>query len=236
VVSTVRKAVWVAWAVMLLVALGGPSATGAPPVQLPDIGSKFYYSRELVFVDFINPYFAPVNNIIVDMIVRDGTGANRVIAIGQSRLAPYLVLQPGEHTSTRVPIRARVSRTIPPNADFQFRIMARQVDPTTVPPEVVVQGGDSLAVTKDINGVPNVLGFAGLDPLAPEDAQVTVQLAILTFYDQNHRISWTEFVPVAGTITPFDSLPIIGKFANAAGADIDTTYVDVKFVTLPTQQ
>lgn len=231
-----RKGIVAVWATLLTLSLFSPNAVSAPLVQLPDMSSKFYYSRELVFVDFINPFFAPVNNIVVNMVVRDGTGANRTIAIGQNLLPRNMILQPGEHTSTRVPIRGRVGRVIPPNADFQFRIMAKQVDPNSVPPQVVIQGGDSLAVTKDANGVPNVLGFAGLDPLAPDSAQVTVTQAILTFHDQNQRVSWSDIVPVGATLTPIDSFPVIGKFASAAGADIDTSYVDVKFVTLPTQQ
>lgn len=230
---TVRRLAGVIAAVLVLVAGVPPPAVAAPPQFLPDIGYKYYYSRDLVFVDFVNPYFSPVNNVVVNMIVREGTGRNKVIAIGQTRMPPNLILMPGEHTSARVPIRARIQRDIPVNAQFEFRISGRVVPDAEVPPQVTVQGG-TMEVNKDHNGVPYIFGFAQLDPLAADDAQVTVQMAILTFYDSQHRISWSEIMAINGSLVPGDSLMLFGKYEAAAA--IDTSSVDVLFVALPSNR
>lgn len=210
-----------------------PGVTAAPPQTLPDIGYKYYWSRDLVFVNFVNPYFTPVNNVIINMTVREGTGKNRVIAIGQTRMPPAMILNPGEHTSARVPIRARIIRDLPINSQFEFRIMGRQIPAAEVPPSVVVMGGGNLEVNRDANKVPFVMGFITLDPLAADEAQVTVQMAVLTFYDESHRIVWSEIMAISGTLTPSDSIMLFGKY-EAASQLPDITSVEAHFVSLPT--
>jgi hypothetical protein len=218
---------------ILLSALLVPGVNAAPPQTLPDIGYKYYWSRDLVFVNFVNPYFTPVNNVIINMTVREGTGSNRVIAIGQTRMPPHMIMNPGEHTSARVPIRARIIRDLPINAQFEFKIMGRQIPAAEVPPSVVVMGGGSLEVNRDQNRVPFVMGFITLDPLAPDDAQVTVQMAVLTFYDESHRIVWSEIMAIAGTLTASDAIMLFGKY-EAASQLPDVSSVEAHFVALPT--
>lgn len=218
---------------MLIAAAIVPGVTAAPPHALPDIGYKYYWSRDLVFVDFVNPYFTPVNNVIINMTVREGTGKNRVIAIGQTRMPANLILNPGEHTSARVPIRARIVRDLPINAQFEFKITGKQIPMEEVPPSVVVMGGGNLEVNRDANNVPFVMGFISLDDLAPDESQVTVQMAILTFYDESHRIVWSEVMAISGTLTQADSIMLFGKY-DAASQLPDITSVEAHFVAAPT--
>lgn len=222
---------WLPIVMLVALMLGTvPSPTSAAPPQfLPEIGYKFYYMLDLVFVDFVNPYFTPVNGVIVNMIVRDGSKKNKVVAIGQTRMPTNLTLKPGEHTSARVPIRARIMRDIPVNATFEFRITGKVADSDSLPPAVVVQGGGSMDVNKDDNGVPYVMGFATIDPLAEEDASVQIQMAILTFYDSQHRIVWSEIMALSGALTHGDSMMVFAKYD--AAASVDTNSVDVQFVT-----
>lgn len=215
----------------LLLAVSAAPAAAAPPQFLPEIGYKYYFSRDLVFVDFVNPYFTSVNNIIVNMIVRDGTPANRMIAIGQTRLPPTLILRPGDHTSARVPIRARLVRDIPVNATFEFRITGKVVADEDLPPTVTVQSGSTLEVSRDQNGVPYVMGFAALDPLADEDVTAQVEMAVLTFYDAQRRISWSEIMALSATLAHGDSLMVFSKYDAATMADVAS--VDVQFITVP---
>lgn len=209
--------------------------SAAVPQNLPQITHKFYPLRDLVMVDFYNPYFAPIDNIIVNMIVREGTGQNRIIAIGQERLPANLVLKPGERSSTRIPIRARIVREIPALAQFEFRVIGRQIEEKDAPPQVVVLDsptGSTLEVTEDANRVPYVMGFLGLHASTPKDTNVTVERAILTFFDENHQILWSEQLPINGTLTNVNSLMIWAKYEQANSYVVPgIKSVEVKFVT-----
>lgn len=219
--------------VLMLLASMAPTATAAPQ-YLPELSYKFYPVRDIVLVDFHNPYFTPADNITVNMIVREGTGRNRVIAIGQARLPQTLVLMPGEHTSARVPIRARVVRDIPALAQFEFKIIARPIDPEDAPPDVVVHdssNGISLEVNRDVNDVPFVMGFIGLNPAIIEETTAVVDIAILTFYDQDHQIVWSEILPINGRLSNNDSLMLWAKYEQASSSLVpDISAVEAKFV------
>lgn len=221
--------------VTLFVLLTGvPTPASAAPQILPELSYKFYPLRDLVFVDFYNPYFVPVGGVTVNMIIREGTGRNRTIAIGQTRLPNNLVLMPGEHTSARIPIRARVVRDIPPLAQFEFRIVSKQIDEKAVPPEIVVQdnqNGTTLELNKDADGVPFVMGFIGLSPSITEETTAQVDLAILTFYDEDHKVVWSEFLPVNGKLKNDESFMVWGKYEQANASLVpDIVSVETKFV------
>jgi hypothetical protein len=211
-----------------------PSQALAIQQQLPVLSYKYYPMRDIVFVDIHNPNFAPMDNIVVNMVVREGTGQNRIVAIGQVALPPNLVLAPGEHVSTKVPIRARVVRDIPPLAQFDFRISGRQLEDDQVPPDVVVQDSDNgttLEFNSDANGTPIVVGFIQLNPSITEETTATVQAAILTFYDSDHKVVWSETMPIGGKLTNNDSLMIWGKYEQINRDLIpDLAQIDVKFV------
>jgi len=228
-----KRALILATVLGLLLAGFSPTAMAAPQV-LPELSYKFYPLKDVVFVDFHNPYFAPIDNIVVNMVIREGTGRNRVIAIGQARMPANLVLMPGEHTSARVPIRARVIRDIPPLAQFEFRIIGRQLDNLEGPPDVVVQdsgNGISLELNRDANNVPFVMGFITLNPAITADTNAKVEMAILTFYDENHNIVWSEIMPIKGTLKNNDSLMLWGKYEQAGLSLVpDIAGVEAKFV------
>lgn len=221
---------------LLCVLLAAIPSTGSASSQLlPTLSHYFYPQRDIVFVDFHNPYFSAVDTIIVNMTVREGTGQNRIIAIGQARLPVNMVLMPGESTSTRVAIRARVVRDIPTTAQFEFRILARPLEvDETVPPEVVIQDSDngiSLSVNRDANQVPFVMGFIGLSPMITEPTSVRVDMAILTFYDQDRKIVWSEIMPINGTLANHDSLLIWSKFEQVSTAHVpEVASVEAKFI------
>ncbi|HYF92911.1 MAG TPA: hypothetical protein VD969_11775 [Symbiobacteriaceae bacterium] len=204
---------------------------------LPELSHKYYPLRDVVFVDFHNPYFAPIDTIVVNMVIREGTGRNRIVAIGQVSLPPTLVLSPGEHASAKVPIRARVLRDIPALAQFEFRITGRQLTDGKAPPDVVLQdspNGSTLEFNRDPDGVPMVLGFIQLNPSITTETTVTVQAAILTFYDSEHTVVWSETMPIGGRLTNNDSLMIWGKFDQIRRDLVpDLSSVDVKFVVTP---
>ncbi len=216
-----------------------PVRVSAAQLALPVLSYKFYPLRDLVFVDFHNPYFTPVDNIVVNMVIREGTGRNRVIAIGQAFLPENLVLSPGEHVSTSVPIRARVVRDIPLLAEFEFRITGRPVEDGAAPPDVVVLESDNgvdLEFNLDPDGVPMVFGFIGLNPAITEETEVVVQAAILTFYDEDRQVVWSEFLPVYGRLQNNESLMIWGKFQRINKALVpEISSVDVKFVVAGAQ-
>lgn len=228
------KRIFVAFLTVCLVLASLAPKGDAAPQELPELAYKFYPLRDIVFVDFHNPYFAPVGNIIVNMTVREGTGRNRVIAIGQTKMPANLVLMPGEHTSARIPIRARVVRDIPGLAQFEFKIISTQVAETAVPPDVVVQDsttGVTLELNRDANAVPYVMGFIGLSPSITAPTTVKVDMAILTFYDENHQIVWSEFLPINGKVSNNDSLLVWGKYEHASAHVVpDISSVHVKFV------
>lgn len=217
----------------LVLASFAPSGNAAPQL-LPELSYKFYALRDIVFVDFYNPYFTPMGNITVNMTVREGTGRNRILAIGQTRMPANLVLMPGEHTSARIPIRARVVRDIPALAQFEFRIIATQLPDSSAPPEVVVQdsnNGTTLELSRDANSVPYVMGFIGLSSAITQPTTAKVDMAILTFYDENHQIVWSEFLPIGGKLTNDDSLMVWGKYEQASSAVVpDISSVEAKFV------
>lgn len=221
---------------MLCILLTAIPSTGAAASQLlPSLSHSFYPQRDIVFVDFHNPYFSAVDTIIVNMTVRDGTEQNRIIAIGQARLPVNMVLMPGESTSTRVAIRARVVRDIPATAQFEFRILARSLEvEDTLPPDVVIQDSDNginLAVNRDANQVPFVMGFIGLSPMITEPTSARVDMAILTFYDRDRRVVWSEIMPINGTLTNHDSLLIWSKFEQATTAHVpEVANVEAKFI------
>lgn len=228
-----RRVLIVATLLSLLLAGFSPVATAAPQI-LPELSYKFYPLKDVVFVDFHNPYFAPIDNIVINMVIRGGTGRNRVIAIGQARMPANLILMPGEHTSARVPIRARVMRDIPPLAQFEFRIIGRQLDSTDGPPDVVVQdseNGISLELNRDANNVPFVMGFITLNPSITTDTTAQVEMAILTFYDENHNVVWSEIMPINGKLKSNDSLMLWGKYEQVGIYLVpDITSVETKFV------
>ncbi len=218
---------------LLLVAI--PSAGAATSQFLPPLSHLFYPQRDIVFVDFHNPYFSPVDTIIVNMTVRDGTRQNRIIAIGQARLPVNMVLMPGETTSTRVAIRARVVREIPSTAQFEFRILARPLEvDDPVPAEIVIQDSDdgiSLNVNRDANEVPFVMGFIGLSPVITEPTNARVDMAILTFYNNDRTVVWSEIMPINGTLANHDSLLIWSKFEQATTTHVpEVTNVKAKFI------
>jgi hypothetical protein len=224
---------------VVLLALGlliglAPSQALALQQQLPVLSYKYYPMRDIVFVDFHNPNFAPIDNVVVNMVIREGTGRNRIVAIGQVTLPANLVLGPGEHASTKVPIRARVLRDIPPLAQFEFHISGRQLEADQKPPDVVVQDSDNgttLEFNRDANGTPIVLGFIQLNPSVTDEASVTVQAGILTFYDSDHKIVWSEIMPIGGKLTNNESLMIWGKYEQINRDLIpDLAQVDIKFV------
>ncbi|HYG58633.1 MAG TPA: hypothetical protein VD902_11300 [Symbiobacteriaceae bacterium] len=218
-----------------LLIFGIPSEAFALQQKLPELSYKFYPLRDTVFVDFHNPHFAPIDNIVVNMVIREGTGRNRVVAIGQTFLPPALTLAPGEHASTMVPIRARVLRDIPALAQFEFHITGRQLENGQAPPDVVVQGsanGAQLEFNRDPNGVPMVLGFIQLNPTITTEATVDVQAAILTFYDSEHRVVWSETMPIGARLTSNESRMIWGKYEQINLQLVpDLAQIDVKFVT-----
>jgi len=221
--------------VLSLLLLAIPSTGVASSQLLPTLSHSFYPQRDLVFVDFHNPYFTPVDTIIINMTVRDGTAQNRIIAIGQARLPVNMVLMPGESTSTRVPIRARIVREIPATAKFEFRVLARSLEENeTVPPDVVIQDSDNginLSINRDANQVPFVMGFIGLSPMITETTNARVDMAILTFYNQDRTVVWSEIMPINGTLTNHDSLLIWSKFEQASTAQIpEVTNVEAKFI------
>lgn len=228
------KRIYVTLLILCVVLVGLPPSGNAAPQLLPELSYKFYPLRDIVFVDFYNPYFTPVGNITVNMTVREGTGRNRVVAIGQTRMPSNLVLLPGEHTSVRIPIRARVIRDIPALAQFDFRIMTTQLPESAIPPEVVVQdssNGITLDLNHDANSVPFVMGFIGLSPVISQPTIAKVDMAILTFYDENHQILWSEFLPVNGKLGNDDSLMVWGKFEQASSFMVPgITSIEAKFV------
>lgn len=223
------------FALLCLMLTAIPGAGSAAPTTLPELSYKFYPLRDTVFVEFYNPFFTPVDTIIVNMTIREGTGQNRVVAIGQSRMPANLVLLPGEATSARVAIRARVLRDIPPLAQFEFRILARQLEADApVPPEVVVQDSDNgvgLSLNRDANNVPFVMGFIGLSNAITEPTSVRVEMAVLTFYDNNRRVVWSELMPINGTLTNFDSMLLWSKYEQASVFQVgDIAAVEAKFI------
>lgn len=220
---------------LCLLLAGLPTQVYAAQQKLPVLSYKFYPLRDVVFVDFHNPNFAPIDNVVVNMVIREGTGLNRIVAIGQTFLPTNMVLRPGEHASALVPIRARVLRDIPPLAQFEFVITGRQLENEQAPPDVVVQGslnGSTLEFNRDANGVPMVLGFIQLNPqTVTQDTAVTVQAAILTFYDANRQIVWSETMPIGGKLKNNESLMIWGKYEQISrGLVPDIAQIDVKFV------
>lgn len=236
VVSAVRR--WFALLLGLCFLVSGLTGTVSAATQdLPVLSYKFYPLRDTVFVNFHNPYFTSADNIMVNMIIREGTGRNRVVAIGQTRMPANLVLAPGEHTSARVMIRTRVIRDIPALAEFEFKISGRPVPAEKTPPDVVVQdssNGISLEVNRDNNKVPFVMGFIELNQNITEETKVNVQQAILTFYDQNHKIVWSEVMPINGTLTNSDSIMLWGKYDHITGSLVpDISSVEAKFVVVP---
>jgi hypothetical protein len=211
-----------------------PSHAFALQQPLPVLSYKFYPLRDVVYVDFTNKNFSPVDNIVVNMVIREGTGQNRVVAIGKTVMPANLVLAPGEHVSAMVPIRARVLRDIPPLSQFEFTVTGRQVADGKAPPDVVVQdspNGGTLEFNRDANGVPMVLGFIELNPQITADTTVTVQAGILTFYDSDHNIVWSETMPIGGKLTNGDSLMIWGQYDHIRQDLVrDISSIDVKFV------
>lgn len=229
------KRLFVVLLALSLLLVGVPHQANAAQQKLPVLSYKFYPLRDVVFVDFHNPNFAPIDNIVVNMVVREGTGLNRIVAIGQTFMQPNLVLRPGEHVSTLVPIRARVLRDIPPLAQFEFHITGRTLESAQAPADVVVQdslNGTTLEFNRDANGVPMVLGFIQLNPTSvTQDTTVTVQAAILTFYDSDRQVVWSETMPIGGKLKSTDSLMIWGKYEKISSALVpDIDQIDVKFV------
>lgn len=211
--------------VLLIGVLPASRAFAAPPQFLVALSHYPVPSRDMVFVEFVNPYFAPVKDIVINMVIKDSRG--KMVAIGQTKMDPNMIMRPGDVTSARVPIRGRVTNRIDPmTSQYDFRIMGRQIANTDLPPAVVVQ---TLEVNEDVNGVPYVLGFASLDPLAPDDASVVVQYAILTFYNQRRQVTWSELMPLSAPLVQADSLMLYGKYE--AAEPYDTSFVDVLFVT-----
>lgn len=221
-------------AALTLLIAGFPSRALAVQQQLPELSYKYYPLRDVVYVDFHNPYFAPIDNIIVNMVIREGTGRNRIVAIGQVAMPTALTLAPGEHTSAKVPIRARVLRDIPALAQFEFRITGRQLADSKAPPDVVVQdspNGATLEFNRDADGVPMVLGFIQLNPSITADTTVNVQAAVLTFYNSDHKVVWSETMPIGGKLTNNESLMIWGKYDHIRRDLVpDIASIDVKFV------
>lgn len=229
----VKRIVPILVALLFTMAVFVPRASAAPQT-LPALSHKFYPLKDMVFVDFHNPYFTPIDNISVNLIIREGTGRNRIIAIGQTRLSGNMVLMPGEHASARVPIRARIMREIPLLSQFEFRITGRVLDKDAGPPDVVVQdsgNGITLDLNRDANGTPYVMGFATLNPNITQETSAKVELAILTFLDQDRQVVWSEIMPVNGTIRNDESILLYSKFEQA-GAIIPTdgVTVEAKFV------
>ncbi len=228
------KRIFMALLTLCLVVSGFAPKGDAAPQELPELSYKFYPLRDTVFVDFHNPYFNPVGSITVNMTVREGTGRNRVIAIGQTRLPSNLVLLPGEHTSARVTIRARVVRDIPSLAQFEFKIIATPLPDTARPPEVVVQDsttGATLELNRDANSVPYVMGFIGLDPAITAPTTAQVDMAILTFYNEDHNIVWSEYLPINGKVSNNESLMVWGKYESASSHVVpEISSVEAKFV------
>ena len=220
---------------LCLLIMGIPTQALALQQKLPVLSHKFYPTWDIVFVDFHNPYFAPIDNVVINMVIREGTGRNRVVAIGQTFLPAGLVLKPGEHASTRVPIRARVLRDIPALAQFEFFITGRQLETEQTPPDIVVQGspnGGQLEFNRDPNGVPMVLGFIELNPSVTEETTVDVQAAILTFYDADYKVVWSETMPIGGKLSNGDALMIWGKYEQITRQLVPTiAQIDVKFIT-----
>lgn len=220
---------------MLLVLLSVPVSTASAISQRLDVLSyKFYPLRDIAFVDLHNPYFAPIDNIIVNMVIREGTGRNRVLAIGQTVMPPNLVLRPGEQVGARVEIRARVVRDIPALAQFEFRIQGRQVEDDSLPPDVVVEGssnGVTLEFNRDVNGVPIVVGFIGLSPSLAKEQEVQVQGAVVSFYDENRKIVWSELMPIGGRLRHHESLMAWAKYEHLSSALVpDISMVTARFL------
>lgn len=229
-----RRLVVLLLAVSLL-AVFTPSQALALQQPLPVLSYKYYPLRDIVYVDFHNPNFAAIDNIVVNMVIREGTGRNRVVAIGQTVMPPGLTLAPGEHVSTKVPIKARVLRDIPPLAEFEFRVSGRQLDQDQKLPDVIVQdspNGATLEFNRDANGVPIVLGFIQINPGVTDETTVTVQAAVLTFYNSEHEVVWSETMPIGAKLTNNESVMIWGRY-EALNRDIvpDLNQIDVKFVT-----
>jgi|GEM_PF-2577869 len=221
-------------AALVLLVAAFPTRALAVQQQLPELSYKYYPLRDVVYVDFHNPNFSSIDNIVVNMVIREGTGRNRIVAIGQIVLPPALTLAPGEHTSTLVPIRARVLRDIPALAEFQFQISGRQLTDGKAPPDVIVQGspnGASLEFNRDADGVPIVLGFIQINPAVTADTTVTVQAAILTFYNSDHEVVWSETMPLGAKLTNNESRMIWGKYDQIRRDLVpDISSIDVKFV------
>lgn len=229
------KRLFVIVAVMFLLMAGMAPRALAAQQNLEVLSHQFYPMRDIVFVDFYNPSFNPVDNISVNMIIREGTGRNRIIAIGQAFLPENLVLAPGEHVSVKVPIRARVVRDIPLLADFQFQVAGRQLAADALPPDVVVAGspnGVTLEFNRDPNGVPIVVGFIQLNPeKLGKDTQAQVSAAVLTFLDADRDVVWTEVLPVNARLEQNDMAMIWAKYehmTNSLVPNIDS--VEVKLL------
>lgn len=228
------KRILVLLVALSLLMVGSVPTAAATQQQLPVLSYKFYPLRDVVFVDFHNPNFAPIDNIVVNMVIREGTGQNRVVAIGQAFMPANLVLNPGEHVSAKVPIRARVVRDIPLLAQFEFRISGRQLDKDEIAPDVIIQdstNGTTLEFNRDANGVPIVLGFIQINPAITEETTVQVQAAVLTFLNSDHQVVWTEIMPIGGKLTNNESIMIWGKYEHISQQLLpDLAQIDVKFV------
>jgi hypothetical protein len=207
------------WVSVLLVcclaAFAMPTSGQAAQQRLPALSSKFYPDQELVFVDFHNVSPSPLDNIIINMRVREGAGSNRVIAAGQARLPTKLTIRPGERASARVPIFARSLRELPAAATFDFRITGRQLPDNTNIPDVVVQdspSGKTLEFGRDSLGIPTALGFIELNPSLTAEVRTQVQVAILTFYDQERKVVWSETIGVNARLTNNESVLLWGRY------------------------
>jgi len=229
--------VWLAVLCLVLAALATPASAAQQKLEM--LSYKFYALRDVVFVDFYNPTFSPIDTVNIDMVIREGTGRNRLVALGQAKLPANLVLSPGEHTSIKVPIKTRVVRDIPSLAQFEFRITGRQLDKDKAPPDVVVQdsvNGASMEFNRDVDGVPVVLGFIELNPSITADTTVQVDAGVLTFYDNDHEVVWSEILPIGGKLANHDSLMVWARYEQISSTLVpDVASIDVKFVVKPSR-
>lgn len=219
-------------ALCLMLASFAPTAVAAQ-LRLEVLSYKFYPLQDLVFVDVMNTNQDPISNVVVDLVIREGTGRNRLIALGQVTLPPSLVLMPGEHISTRVPIRARIVRDIPALAQFEFRVTGAPVEREAAPPDVVVEGSDNgatLEFSRDQNGVPMVFAFVRLNEMAPAETRVMLNAAVLTFYDEHRQIVWSEYMPIGGRLGAGESRMIWGKYEQLHRSRVpNIDSIEVKF-------
>lgn len=226
-----RSLVVLALILAALLPAGFMPARAAEPQMLLTRSYRYFADRDLVLLDLSNPLFVPVRRIAVTMTVRGAGG--QILALGKAQLPANLVLKPGENTSVQVPVLVQIVPQLPAGARFEFMITGQPVDEATLPPPVMALG-PGLELSKDADGVPWVMGFGYLDPLLPEGTAVLVESAVLSFYDSEGLLVWTEVVPFGQQLGPGETLMIARKFESLAPPRVTAARVEPHFVTVLT--